>query len=554
MTSLPKFLVNEFDTQKNPIPASSLTSGSNKKVWWLCQISHSYLSSVADRTKGTGCPYCAGKKVLVGFNDLATTHPQIALEWDITKNPIPVTTLSKGSRYNAWWLCNDNHSYDMAVKKRTAGRGCPYCAGKRILVGFNDLATTHPELAKEWDTDKNSLPATAISYGSSEKAWWLCSHNHSWQTSPNRRSKNNCPICSNKRISVGFNDLATTHPTISQEWHLAKNEEKTAKNFTKGSRTHAWWQCDKGHEWDARIGERTGHKTNCPECARLAQVSLAEKEIVAYLRDKMLTVETSNRTLLDGKEVDIYIPEKKIAIEFNGLYWHTEKSGKNSTYHYQKYATLKDQGIQLLQIWEDDWKNNKERILKSIDYKLGLANTSKIYARLTTVTMITTQAARDFLNEHHIQGFASGSYYIGLQNDSGSLLAVIVLRRERTNTLNIIRYATSLSVVGGFTKLLKYAEKNYYPDRFITFSDNCISDGSLYKNNGFHIDKELAPDYMYVVNHTRKHKFGFRIERFRNDKNLFYKEGMTEKELASLNNLQRIWDAGKIRWALEINR
>lgn len=112
-----------------------------------------------------------------------------------------------------------------------------------------------------------------------------------------------------------------------------------------------------------------------------------------------------------------------------------------------------------------------------------------------------------------------------------------------------IRYATAARVPGGgFTKLLAHAENVYAPSHFITFADHTISDGGLYENNGFIVDKELPPDYMYVVNKERKHKFGYRLKRFQNDPNLLWEEGLTERELAALNSLPRIWDAGKTRY------
>jgi len=126
----------------------------------------------------------------------------------------------------------------------------------------------------------------------------------------------------------------------------------------------------------------------------------------------------------------------------------------------------------------------------------------------------------------------------------------LVLRKEsgEDDVLNIIRYATAANVVGGFTKLLKHAEKVYSPESFITFADHCVSDGGLYESNGFVADKILSPDYMYVVKGERKHKFGYRLKRFQNDPELLWEPNLTERELAALNGLERIWDAGKTRY------
>lgn len=115
-----------------------------------------------------------------------------------------------------------------------------------------------------------------------------------------------------------------------------------------------------------------------------------------------------------------------------------------------------------------------------------------------------------------------------------------------------MRFATSATVQGGFTKLLKYVERTYNPDSIITLSDNCLSDGKLYRNSGFIETKQITPDYMYVVKGKRIHKFSYGLNHFRNDPKLKFEEGLTERELARLNNFPRIWDAGRIRWVKRI--
>ena len=266
---------------------------------------------------------------------------------------------------------------------------------------------------------------------------------------------------------------------------------------------------------------------------------------------------SSERSILDSLELDIYIPSKNIAIEYNGIYWHSELY-RDSKYHYNKWKACKDKGIQLIQIWEDEWNRNPEQIKRMLAHKLGASNERKVFARKTTIVELTKAEVEPFLNENHVQGYASGSYYLGLQDkETDELVSVLILKNEAKTDgkmLNIIRYATSANVIGGFTKLLSYATKTYQPDSYITFSDNCVSDGGLYENHGFIADKHLPPDYMYVVGNVRRHKFGYRLKRFKDDPALLWEEGLTERELADLNGLKRIWDAGKTRWVLQITK
>lgn len=486
-------------------------------------------------------------------NNLAEANSDVASFWDYTHNILKPEEVTPGSRKEVWWLCEKGHSYLMAIKKRTAGRGCSYCAGKKVLTGFNDLATKDPNLAKQWHPSKNGdLTPEQIMAGSSQLVWWQCEKGHEWEISPNYRKSKNCPYCSGRRVIIGYNDFAKSFPKIAKEWHPSKNSTLEPIDKTVGSRYKAWWLCEKGHEWQARIGERTGHKTNCPVCALGKQTSKAEKEIASHLINQGISIETSNRSLLNGKEIDIFIPDKNIAIEFNGLFWHSEEAGKGKDYHYNKWNSLQEQGIQLLQIWEDDWTANKKKVLAFIDHKLGISQQQTIFARKTKVEKLTVKDARNFLEENHLQGFVNGSMYIGLYNRKNELCACMVLQKQKDRTYIIARYATSAKVVGGFTKLLAYSTKELDVSKFVTFSDNCVSDGSLYKNHGFIRDKELKPDYMYVEKDKRKHKFGYRISKFRSREDLDYIESLSETELAKLNNLPRIWDAGKIRWIKEV--
>lgn len=387
-----------------------------------------------------------------------------------------------------------------------------------------------------------------------KKFWWDCEKGHSWETTPASRVIHNsgCLVCLGKQTVVGVNDLKTLFPGLAKEWHPTKNGVLLPENFTVSSGKTAWWQCNKGHEWETYIYART-LGNGCLVCSYTNFSSAAELNIGEYLTQNLhQKIERNLRTIVKKHELDIYVPEKKIAIEYNGLYWHSEKF-KPKNYHYDKWLACKEQGIQLIQVWEDEWNRNPELVKRMLAQKIGMSTDPKIFARNSLPKKVSKETAEIFLNINHIQGFASGSYYLGLfdKRDIEKLVAVLVLKKEPgTNgkTLNIIRYATSQNVVGGFTKLLSYAEKTYKPKSFVTFSDNCVSDGGLYENNGFIADKNLAPDYTYLVKGERKHKFGYRLKRFRNDPELQYRPGLTERELAALNGLPRVWDAGKTRW------
>lgn len=233
------------------------------------------------------------------------------------------------------------------------------------------------------------------------------------------------------------------------------------------------------------------------------------------------------------------------------MYWHSESQGKHSLYHYNKWKECKDKGIQLITIWEDEWIDKQDLVKRMVTYKLNEYHNRKVYARNTIFQEINKDLAEKFLNLYHIQDYKRCSIYYGLYYN-GNLVAVSGWNKNK-NSLYLDRYATSQPVVGGMGKLLKYGKKYAKEqgcDRIVTFADHCVSDGGLYEKLGFFHDGEVLPDYKYVVKGKRVHKFNYRKKRFRDDDNLLHEDGLTEKQLADLNGLERIWDCGKTRYVL----
>ena len=552
VATLHPYLVNEWHSSNNKTLAS-YRPGSQEKGLWECEQRHQWITSIRNRVNGSGCTICAKKQVLSGYNDVATLNPSVAALWNHEKNTLKPSQMFPGSDKIVHLICAKGHEWETKLSlTREVARLCPVCAGRKALQGFNDLATTHPHLAAEWHPVKNECTPEQVTAGMDRPIWWLGQCGHEWRTTISLRtgSKNQgCSVCASKTILIGYNDLASCHPLIAAEWHPTKNGSLLPTMVSRAANKKAWWICSTGHEWEAKIADRAVKSSGCPDCSNL--VSKKEQEIADFLISEGIIIEQSNRTILNGMELDIYIPSRQFAIEFNGVYWHTEAFGKGPEYHYNKWLKAKSAGVQLIQIWEDEWVNNPKQIKVMLLHKLGVSTMPKIYARKTKVVAVSNTQAEKFLEENHIQGFAAASYYYGLFDDSG-MHSVLALKKEPGNVLNIIRYATDKNVVGGFTKLLSHAEKLHAPDKIITFSDNCVSDGGLYAKNGFIADRELKPDYRYVVGMERRHKFGYRLKRFQNDPNLLWDPSLTEKQLADLNGLPRIWDAGKIRWVKEI--
>ena len=262
-------LVAQWHPTKNgDLTPESVGIASQEKVWWLCDFGHEWQALVFPRTKGVGCPVCVGKKTLPGFNDMATTHPELAAQWHPTKNGslTPVDVVA-GTNRPLWWVCNLGHEWVSPGSRRKGGAGCPYCAGQKVLPGFNDMATTHPELAAQWHPTKNgSLTPESLVAHTSVKVWWVCNLGHEWQVVGNNRARGaGCPFCSGRKTLPGFNDMATTHPALAAQWHPTKNGELTPDLIQAGSRVRVWWVCELEHEWPAMASDRLVGR-GCPYC------------------------------------------------------------------------------------------------------------------------------------------------------------------------------------------------------------------------------------------------------------------------------------------------
>ena len=201
-------LMSEWDFDKNKkLNPGTLTVGSPRVVWWKCKYGHAWRAQIFSRTKnGSGCPTCAGQRSIPGVNDLATKYPELVKEWDYEKNgDLKPSDCLPQSEKVVWWICPKGHSYDMPVFFRTKAKSnCIYCSNKRILKGYNDLETLHPELAKEWNYEKNNglLPSQVGGGGGShKKVWWICPKGHEWPATLSSRIRlhTGCPTCAIER-------------------------------------------------------------------------------------------------------------------------------------------------------------------------------------------------------------------------------------------------------------------------------------------------------------------------------------------------------------------
>ena len=409
-------LMAEWNWEKNnglDFDPMQLTLGSHKKVWWKCHKEHEWQATIKDRNNGRGCPYCTGKNVLKGYNDLQTLNHNLAKEWDYEKNngltPVDVTP---GSNKKVWWRCSKGHEWRATIKNRNKEIGCPYCAGQKVLEGYNDLQTVNPALAKEWNYEKNGrLTPVSITANSGQKVWWKCQEEHEWQAVVTDRNKGKgCPYCSGRYAVTGKNDLQTVNPNLAKEWNYEKNNGLTPMDVTPNSGQKVWWKCNKGHEWKATVSNRNiGH--GCPICCSERRTSFPEYAIVYYLTKCGIDVIHSYRE--KGYELDIYIPSKKIAIEYDGGLWHKNRI-KNDL---EKNFKCKKDQIKLYRLREELLPLNDS----SIDYVVqkGQKNLSEILQTVLSEiigTDVDVDLERDSISIENLREFTEKANSILFSN------------------------------------------------------------------------------------------------------------------------------------------
>lgn len=559
-------LLKEWDYVNNAsIGPDDVSRGSSRKVAWVCQAGHRWNATVANRAgRNSGCRTCQNAKprkypnrkprqvtLEYGKTLAALGSKELISEW-APHNKTDPSRVSAQSNKNAEWVCKKGHEWTARIQNRFLGAGCPVCSGFRVLRGETDLGSINPTLSLEWHPTKNEkLSPDQVKPFSAKKVWWLGPCGHEWESSIAHRSGGSgCVFCSGHAVLEGFNDILSSESPLLEQWHPTKNTI-AANQISEGSNKKVWWICAEGHDWVASPSDRK--RTGCPECVAKSYVSAGEQELYETLIKYVPDLVSTYREAPSIVELDMYSPSKRVAIEYNGLFWHSEAC-KPRLYHYDKMLACEAANIELLTVWEDDWQLKPRVVLNQILSKLGVLQQEAVSARSCSVVRLDLKDARTFLDSNHIQGSCLASAYLGLLDLQKNIRAVLAITKTRAagTTYRIDRYATNANVRGGFTKLLTHAERTYSIDSWITFADKMHSNGGLYISSGFEGAGDVPPDYKYHYRNKRVHKFNFRKDRIKKNPDLKHEEGLTELELTKLNNINRIWDAGKIKFVKKV--
>ena len=434
------------------------------------------------------------------------------------------------------------HEYMVQPNKFLTGRRCPKCSHGSTLKGLDQFKSEVYDLVGDEYTVLGNYE------GNNTKI--LMRHNtcgHEYMVTPVKFSSGNrCPKCSHGSTRKTIEDIKKEIEEVDPNYELVSEY--------KGRKTKVKLRHSCGCEFETYIWNFLKNGVRCPNCKDYSSSS-SEKELLNYIKE-IYKGDIKNNYKLSSKksekEIDIYLPDLKMGFEFDGLYWHSVEKSDDKFNLLHKTEYFNEKGIRIIHIFEDEWENKKDIVKDKIRSIIGLNNENRIYARKCDVVELDQKEANDFMNKHHIQGCGSSSYKVGLKY-KGELVAVMTFCKARSQVVNqreeglieLFRFSTTGSVVGGFSKLLKFSINKYKFKKIITFADRrWSSDENVYIKNGFKFLHYSEPSYWYFINKTRYHRSTFMKHKLKDKFKDIYDDSLTEKEIMAKAGYKRIYDCG----------
>jgi G:T-mismatch repair DNA endonuclease (very short patch repair protein) len=279
-----------------------------------------------------------------------------------------------------------------------------------------------------------------------------------------------------------------------------------------------------------------------------------ERELADFCR-KFGNIEEQTRQIIPPLELDVYFPEKRIAVELHGVYWHSEEYKKDPQAHKRKMEFCKEKNVRLIQVFEDEWRDQKRIVQSRLKHILG-HTPRMIYARQCEVRPLSSALSNKFLNKYHIQGGCNSPIRYGLFRKN-RLVAVMTFAPSRkalggkNNEMELVRYCSlfNWTVMGGAGKMLKHFINQHNPKNIISFADCRWSDGALYFSLGFTLEKTCKVGYSYVADNKRINRIQFQKHKLQKKLPIF-DPSLSESDNMRANGYYRIWDAGQLKFTL----
>ena len=512
------------------------------KVCIICPEHGEFWQTPNNHLSGKGCALCANENKLHLYNksnDKFISEAQMIHHDKYDYSKVEYVN----AKTKVCIICPEHGEFWQTPHNHLQGQGCPKCSPTLKLNKDVFIENSNKKHNGKYDYSK-------VKYiNNRTKVCIICpEHGEFWQTPSNHMYGYGCAKCANSLNAE--NHTSNTDIFIEKARQIHNDKYDYSKVNYVNSRTKVCIICpEHGEFWqtpDAHLSNK-----GCPKCGRV--MSNPEDEIVNVL-DKFCS-QQRNHTILKGKELDIFIPSLKIGIEYNGLRWHSEEFGKDHRYHLDKLNKCNEQGIKLIQIFEDEWINHRKICESKLRQICGLNTNPKIFGRKCEIREISNKnEAYDFLDKNHIQGRTVCTVALGAYHQE-ELVGIMTFKREKEGYWDLNRFATDINYqcVGIGGKLFKYFTKHYDFKEIKSFADRRWTTDptdNLYIKLGFGFDSFVEPTYWYynpkVDRYKRFHKFGFRKQSLHNQYGLPLE--MTEREMTTTLGYTRIWDCGLIKY------
>lgn len=533
-------------SSSNPFSPKEVVAKSNTKIRLIDVRTGAEWDDTAKKVNNRGC--VLPHKLVKGLNDLKTCRPDLASQLDPSLDPSDFTV---NSNEKVTWICPETgEKWDAIISNRIrTGVRSPFQTNRRIQKGVTDLQTLRPDIAFQMVTP---FDPRKMSLKSNVKARWRCPvYGILWDelvSARTSRATSDSPFVRGVRSVPGVTDLLTIHPELKSIWNFPKNTVDPSSLLPR-SHLKVWWVCDKGHEWQARVADVSrvdGKATTCPDCAASDAASKAERNLVEYIETLGVTVNTQVRGLVQNRVSDVYIPESNTIIEFNGVYWHSDKFIEK-TMHEDRFAAARCAGITLVTVWEDDWTHKREAVESRIKYYVkGHDETGQC-----TPTGINKLEASEFFEKYHVYADLPDDRLIyGLKYNSNIVSAVSCSVNDAT--LTVENFVSTVMSAKWFDTLLCHALENVCATNSIEkvqiIVNNDMPEDYVLQENGFVIDTHVPAEYTYLIRSRRVTEVDISKEIFEKLPSLKYDANLSTKELIDLNGLKKIWDSGRTIW------
>lgn len=435
-------------------------------------------------------------------------------------------------------VCREHGPFNQNPSSHNKGHGCPKCKAERIGNVKRGTLEGFIKKAREIHGDGYDYPEQVYKNVMTHIKIRCAIHGEFEQTPHAHLAGKGCDRCGGKVKLSDDQMLSRFIDSHGDRYDYSKVVFGWASRPVEiVCKLHgSFWQIPSDH-WSG---------CGCPACSN--QQSVGEGEIAEWLLSLGVVVERRTRAVIAPREIDIWLPEHNVGIEYHGLYWHTEDRVGNL--HAKKYNLAKAAGIRLIQVFEDEWCDREHAVKQVILSAIG-RNTKRVMARKCLISTPTRDEARAFMCINHVQGVHNVGECYGLVVPGGELVAVMIFTKATSgrggygvNVWELARYATSCSVAGGASRLMRAFLANHPGAELVSYVDHRYFDGGMYSALGF-TKKVTATDYEYLFHKRRVHKSRLQkreLAKLLGDK---YDPSLTEREMATMIGAKRILNAGR---------